>query len=117
MEEATPLRLREHGNGLRPWNLRDQRKGPEELRPKPLRRMFCTAGMASRELSGRALWSWIQISEETMLLPEAGSRRWRLHPTAAVGMDEGLLGGSFGENSKYKGRGESFFPHQFPVSL
>ena len=53
-----------------------------------------------------------------MLLPEAGSRRWRLHPAAAVGLDEGLLGGGFGKNSKYKGRGECILSYPaFSLSL
>lgn len=55
MESAAPLRLREHGNGLKQCNLREQRRGPVALRPGPLRRMFCMAGMASGELGGRAL--------------------------------------------------------------
>ena len=53
-----------------------------------------------------------------MLLPEAGSRRWRLHPAAAVGLDEGLLGGGFGKNSKYKGRGDCILSYPaFSLSL
>lgn len=63
---ATSLKLREEETQA--MDPKRSGKGPEEPRPKPLRR-FCTAVVASEELGGRAYGAGIQISEEGGVLP------------------------------------------------